>query len=267
MAAPPPPPPPPPLPPPRLLDSAFLDAAFPGRLAVIVLNRPLSPLAPALLARAALRLAADGGANRLHDGLPRLLPAEAPDAERARLAPHAVLGDLDSARPEVLDYYRDLGVDVQDLSADQMTTDLEKCLAAAAAAHAAAPLAAVVALGALGGRLDHTLAALAALHAFRELPIILIGGGNAARLVPAGRARLRPHAAREGPPCGLVPLAGPAVASSRGLRWELAATALRVGGLVSTSNSWVAPEIEVETDADLVWTITIREEGGDAAAA
>jgi thiamine pyrophosphokinase len=36
---------------------------------------------------------------------------------------------MDSARPEVLDFYRQHGAEVIDLSEDQDTTDLHKCLA------------------------------------------------------------------------------------------------------------------------------------------
>lgn len=43
----------------------------------------------------------------------------------------------------------------------------------------------------------------------------------------------------EGPECGLVPLAGPATATSTGLLYNVDDTPLRVGGLVSTSNQIV----------------------------
>lgn len=69
--------------------------------------------------------------------------------------------------------------------------------------------------GALGGRLDHTLSALSTLHAHRAVSLVLLGDDNLARLVPAGRAIIRPNRRVEGPSCGLVPVAGPAVASSR----------------------------------------------------
>ena len=70
--------------------------------------------------------------------------------------------------------------------------------------------------------------------------------------------------------CGLIPLQGPAVATSRGLRWNLDATEMRFGGLVSTSNIIEGEEVWVETDADLIWTAELREEeagGGGGARA
>lgn len=68
----------------------------------------------------------------------------------------------------------------------------------------------------MGGRLDHTLANLSTLHMFRHLNIALVGEGNLVRLVRAGRALIRPWGQGEGPHCGLIPLNGPAVASSTG---------------------------------------------------
>lgn len=77
-----------------------------------------------------------------------------------------------------------------------------------------APARSLAPAGGLGGRLDHTLSSLSTLHGHRDLNLVLIGDGNLARLVPAGRALIRPHRPLEGPSCGLIPTAGPAVASS-----------------------------------------------------
>ncbi len=163
-------------------------------------------------------------------------------------------------RPEVRQFYVSQGVPVVDLSHDQDTTDLTKCViytesllhkqqqaqqqpqqqeqeqeqpqqqagsepgaaadggagtgpgsaAAAAAAAGGARRAgyAIVALGALGGRLDHTLGNINTLHMFPHLNLLLMGDGNLARLLPAGRSVIRPDRRREGPTCGLVPLVG-----------------------------------------------------------
>lgn len=39
-----------------------------------------------------------------------------------------IIGDLDSIRPEVAAHYRDRGAQVLDLSHDQDSTDLQKCV-------------------------------------------------------------------------------------------------------------------------------------------
>ena len=87
---------------------------------------------------------------------------------------------------------------------------------------------------------------------------------------------MRTRALRRAPPA-----AGPAVATSSGLRWNLAATRLAMGELVrhrlrhrlaravplcnnaaapqvSTSNCVVAAEVIVQTDAPLVWTTQLH---------
>lgn len=166
---------------------------------------------------ASLRICADGGANRLYDEVARR-QAGAPDGP-AHL-PTAIVGDLDSIRPEVAAFYRAAGVEIVDLSADQDSTDLQKCVEFAAARRGTAG-GHIVALGAHGGRLDHILSNLGALYRYRDLELVLVGDGNATRLVRAGTTVLHVARGREGPACGLVPLAGPARATTKGLRWDM----------------------------------------------
>ena len=66
------------------------------------------------------KICADGGANRLRDSLQQL-------AAEQQL-PDAVVGDLDSIRPAVRQQLQQAGVHIDDLSHDQDSTDLEKCL-------------------------------------------------------------------------------------------------------------------------------------------
>lgn len=65
---------------------------------------------------ATLRVCADGGANRLYDELPAMLLGQSADAVRSAYLPTAIQGDMDSIRPDVLDFYRQRGVPVHDLS-------------------------------------------------------------------------------------------------------------------------------------------------------
>lgn len=255
------------------------------------------PSVTLLRAAADTRICADGGANRIFDALVEEGARQrgagggaeagargtgsALGAADASVLPHAVLGDLDSIRPDVIEAYRRQGVDVIDLSHDQDSTDLTKCVrhveallrlqpqpqqarsaegrgaAEQRAAEEAAEQHVIVALGALGGRLDQTVANLNTLHMFAHLDIVLWGQGNLARLVRPGTAVIRPDRAYEGPHCGLFPLAGPAVASSSGLRWNVADTRMTFGGLLSTSNIVDADEVAVSTDVPLVWTTEV----------
>ena len=81
--------------------------------------------------------------------------------------------------------------------------------------------------GALGGRVDHTLSNLNCLFLNETLNLVLLGDGNACRAVPAGASVIVPAAGVDGPACGLIPLKGPAVASTTGLRWNLGATSIK----------------------------------------
>ncbi|KAL4423196.1 hypothetical protein ABPG77_000329 [Micractinium sp. CCAP 211/92] len=252
----------------RVLDSRFLgerpDAlGVEGQqLAVILLNWTLPDLTPLLWSKATLRLCADGGANRLYDELPRMLPGRPADAVRAQYLPHIIKGDMDSLRPDVADFYRRHGVPIEDLSADQDSTDLQKCIEFARQQAEEQQLhlqqLTLVALGALGGRLDHTLSNLSTLYMHPDMNLVLLGDGNLARLVPAGRTVIRPDKRVEGPHCGLVPCAGGAVTTISGLRWNLHNAPMAFGGLVSTSNIMEADEIHVESDVGLVWTTCLR---------
>ncbi|KAL6766471.1 TPK1 [Auxenochlorella protothecoides x Auxenochlorella symbiontica] len=240
----------------RVLTSTFLeeDAASSDRpLAAVLLNWTLPSLAARVWQRATLRICADGGANRLYDELRG--PSHASDSAPMPL-PHAIIGDLDSIRPEVAAYYHDAGVAITDLSHDQDSTDLQKCVDYAAA-HGCRPQH-IVAFGAHGGRLDHILSNLGCLYRYRHLSLVLMGEGNITRLVPRGRTIVRPHADLEGPACGLVPLAGPARASTQGLKWDMDDTEMRMGGLLSTSNILEAEEVVVESDSDLIWTVQCK---------
>ncbi|KAI3436160.1 hypothetical protein D9Q98_002217 [Chlorella vulgaris] len=249
----------------RLLCSRFLSShgiSAQDHLAVVLLNWTLPQLTPRLWHTATLRVCADGGANRLYDELPGMLPGESAEAVRAQYLPTAIQGDLDSIRPDVVDFYRRHGVPVHDLSGDQDSTDLQKCIAYvrqhAKEQNLELRHLTLAALGALGGRLDHSLSSLSTLHTHRDLNLVLLGDGNLARLVPAGRCTIRPDRSLEGPSCGLVPCGGPAVATSSGLRWNLHDTEMRIGALVSTSNLIADDEVVVESDADLVWTTQLK---------
>lgn len=290
---------------------------------LVVLNHHLPAVTAQLWPAAVLRVAADGGANRIHDELPPLARRVArarrrwqkqqqqkqhllagggggaaggaeddddddspdeddPSFHPLAFVPDALVGDLDSVRPEVKELYASRGSRVTDLSHDQDSTDLDKCLAhveshlaawaaggGQAAAAAASPDAAppppptlpphhVVVVGALGGRLDHTLSNLGALHRFPHLSVTIWSDGNTVRLVRGGSGggggdasstaaapsssspstRVVSDRRVEGPACGVVPLAGEATVTSRGLRWDMSATRLAfgVGGMLSTSN-------------------------------
>ena len=206
---------------------------------------------------------ADGGANRLYDELPEMLAkaSMATDdddehehdknafarAVREAHVPRAIVGDLDSVRPEVLAFYQKRGCLTVDLSHDQDTTDLHKAVtwlerdyerdgAASRKTSGDGRRRRVLVAGALGGRFDHEMAHLSCLHAFADTEMVLLGRTSTARLIPKGVTVIVPDAAAEGPTCGLFPMLGPATVSTSGLRWNLDSRVLTFGTNISTSN-------------------------------
>lgn len=113
----------------NILHSSFLEQG--GRdisLGIILLNCPLPRLVTHLWDRAALRICADGGANRLFDEFPKLVSSQSVSAVQETYLPDLIVGDMDSIRPAVKAFYKERGVQLEDLSHDQMTTDLTKAI-------------------------------------------------------------------------------------------------------------------------------------------
>ncbi|KAI0497880.1 hypothetical protein KFK09_021118 [Dendrobium nobile] len=230
--------------------------------ALIILNQRLPGFAPLLWERAKLRVCADGGANRLFDGMPEFFLDDDPGEVRRRYKPDLVIGDMDSIRAEVKDYYSDLGVKILDESHDQDTTDLHKCVAFVCDGQHILEKSnlCILVLGALGGRFDHEIGNINVLHRFSNMRIILLSDDCLIYLLPkTHRHEIYIEPSVEGPHCGLIPVGAPSTCTSTtGLQWNLSETGMHFGGLVSTSNIVREAKITVHSDVDLLWTISIR---------
>ena len=164
----------------------------------------------AALGHAPILVAADGGVDR---------------ALALGAVPDAVVGDMDSASDAAR---RRLGPDRFHRIAEQESTDFDKALR-----HIRAPL--VLAVGCLGGRVDHELAVLGALVR-RARPCLLIGaqdlvfhagGGAALDLAHGDRLSLFPMRAVSG--------------RSEGLEWPIEGIAFAPDGKIGTSNRVTGP--------------------------
>lgn len=168
----------------------------------------------AALALAPVLVAADGGADR---------------ALRLGREPVAVIGDLDSlsaaARARLAGRLHPLD--------EQETTDFDKALRSVAAPF-------VIALGVLGGRVDHELAALATLAAQPERPVVALGARDAVFAAPP---RLRLDLAA-GDRLSLFPLA-PVTGTSQGLYWPIAGLAFAPLTRIGTSNRVTSGPVEL----------------------
>ncbi|XP_023645463.1 thiamine pyrophosphokinase 1 isoform X1 [Capsella rubella] len=235
------------------------------RYALVVLNQNLPRFTPLLWEHATLRLCADGGANRIYDELPLFFPHEDASSIRNRYKPDVIKGDMDSIRRDVLDFYVSLGTQVIDESHDQDTTDLDKCILYIrdSASNLESSRFQILATGALGGRFDHEAGNLNVLYRYPDTRIVLLSDDCLIQLLPKNHLHeLHIQSSLEGPHCGLIPIGTPsAKTTTSGLKWDLSNTEMRFGGLISTSNLVKEEKITVESDSDLLWTISIKKTG------
>ncbi|MGQ0565710.1 MAG: thiamine diphosphokinase [Gemmobacter sp.] len=169
------------------------------------------------LARAPVLVAADGGADR---------------ALALGAVPVAVIGDFDSIGPAARARLAGVCHEV----AEQETTDFDKALRSIRAPF-------VIALGVLGGRVDHELAALSAL-AGQAMPVVALGREDVVFAAPADLTlRLR-----AGDRLSLYPL-GPVTGQSRGLDWPIDGLVLSPQGRLGTSNRVTAGTVTLAFDA------------------
>lgn len=206
---------------------------------VIVANAPGLNAAPfrALLAAADLVIAADGGGNALF---------------AAGLAPHLLVGDLDSLAPEAAAAFAGAGALVERHPAEKDETDLELALLAAVARGAAR----IDVLGGMGGRWDQALANVAML-ALPEL------AGRRVRLLDVGQEAYlargeTPIPGERGETVSLLPLGGPARGiTTRGLRYPLRDAELRYERSRGVSNVIVAPPAHVTVREGLLLVVRL----------
>ncbi|MBA0845983.1 hypothetical protein Goarm_022726 [Gossypium armourianum] len=214
------------------------------------------------LTTAQLHLCADGGANRLYDEMPLFFPQEDASDVRRRYKPDVIKGDMDSIRREVLEFYASLGTEIVDKSHDQDTTDLHKCVTYIrdSASGLDKSNLCILVVGALGGRFDHEMGNLNVICRFSYMRIVLLSNDSLIHLLPRTYCHeIHIQTSVEGPHCGLIPIGTPSKSSTTtGLQWDLNNTAMEFGGLVSTSNIVKEEKVTVQSDCDLLWTISIK---------
>jgi len=189
-----------------------------------------------------LVLAADGGAAWLAE---------------AGVSPHWLIGDLDSADPDLVARLTASGVAVERYPADKDASDLELSLQAALRAGADD----IVILGALGGVVDHLLANVLLLETGRTaVPgVRLTYGGTTVRLLHGpGRLDL---GAPVGSRVSLLPLGTADGVATRGLRWPLTDEPLAAGSSRGLANRIDTAPAEVAIRSGQLLVVTMTEEG------
>ncbi|KAK1723275.1 hypothetical protein CaCOL14_007109 [Colletotrichum acutatum] len=232
---------------------------------LIVLNQPVrqTPVFDSLWTNALTRVAADGGANRLHD----LNKA----AEAQSRPPYnnldVIIGDLDSLLPSVKDYYTTLEKPAQVIhDPDQYSTDFAKAVSWIRSNHG--PKTDIVALGGLGGRVDQGLSQVHHLYLFQPGPdyaqgkLYLVSGQSLTFLLKPGQHSIWVREDGEdvfGKHVGIIPIGGTSYITTKGLEWDVENWETKFGGHISTSNH-VLPEtkvVEIETTETVLFTIAL----------
>ncbi|EFQ33748.1 thiamine pyrophosphokinase [Colletotrichum graminicola] len=237
----------------------------PADFALIVLNQPVKQTSvfDSLWTNALTRVAADGGANRLHD---------MSETAEARSHPpltnlDVIIGDLDSLRPSVRDYYTKLEKPAEVIhDPDQYSTDFGKAVSWIRSNHG--PNTDIVALGGLGGRVDQGLSQVHHLYLFQPGPdyaqgkLYLVSGQSLTFLLKPGRHSIRVREGGDdvfGKHVGILPIGGTSHITTKGLEWDVENWETKFGGHVSTSNH-VLPEtevVEIETTSTVLFTIAL----------
>jgi thiamine pyrophosphokinase len=220
---------------------------------VLMLNSPtaIPSFFGALWTSDKFRACADGASNRLFD------------RAKDNLHPHLIVGDLDSARQEVLRHYEARGTLVARRPC-QDTTDFEKLIKFEPVSDALLHRdGATAVLGGLGGLLSHQLANMNALLRismsqdadFRN-PLMFLDERETCLVLRPGVTRFEDV---DPVHCALVPLFGEAShVTTKGLRWDLKNQTLSFGGLVSTSNECKEGTVEIMTEQPLLWIFETR---------
>ncbi|KAL2070525.1 hypothetical protein VTL71DRAFT_13551 [Oculimacula yallundae] len=227
--------------------------------AILVLNQALrlpAAVYSRLWASSIFKVAADGGANRIHD-----LNTQ----NDIDLSVDSVIGDLDSLLPEVRTYWESRDVPVIH-DPDQYSTDFGKAVKHIRSSPARETMDIVV-IGGLGGRVDQGITTLSHLYTFQQDPeyasgrMYLLSSESITFVLKAGRHRIRAKEEFEGiklgKHVGIIPLKEPSIITTEGLEWDVQKWDTEVGGQMSTSNHVREEMVTVETTKDVLFTIDL----------
>lgn len=223
--------------------------------AVLILNQPINEHAlRAVINDATLVVCADGGANRLFD------LAKTYHGEFSQVRVDAIVGDLDSLRPQVREHFRQQGVIVEE-NPDQYSTDFQKCLkwirrhteqlrVSRANAETLAP-ADVVAIGGLGGRVDQGFSQIHHLYLAQDDAellngrIYLLSEQSLSFVLETGWNVIHVDRDTFNENVGIIPVLGSAIITTKGLEWDVEDWKTEFGGQVSTSNHIRSDKLEI----------------------
>ncbi|KAJ8917172.1 hypothetical protein NQ315_012664 [Exocentrus adspersus] len=182
------------------------------------------------------------------------------------LQPDLITGDMDSLPKEVLGCFQNGGTKII-VTPDQDETDYTKALRELKL-HCNSENVHVDTIYVLAdtcGRFDQIMANINTLYKSRDIltdtKVYQVASTSITWLLSKGRHSISvPVVLRDSQEwCALIPIGGPCVVTSTGLKWNLDNRKLEFGVLVSTSNTYDgSPVVTIETDAPLVWSMGIQ---------
>ncbi|HEX9253470.1 MAG TPA: thiamine diphosphokinase [Ignavibacteriaceae bacterium] len=174
---------------------------------------------------------ADGGAN---------------SAKKLGIIPDFIIGDLDSAAPNTLKYFRSKSTIIK--IKRQNDTDVEKCLKFAIKKK----FDEVVLLGVTGDRLDHTICNLGiVMKFFSKIKINLVS--ESSYLIPINKDTI--FKSEIGETISIYAFDKNTLITSTGLKYKFYKTALPFGVKESTSNVSVSSSVKLNVSGGIVFVI------------
>jgi len=209
-------------------------------------------------------IVADGAANRFYDNCKK-------ESLHEVFFPHILVGDFDSIKKDVMEYYQTREVQIVH-NTSQDDTDLEKCLKHLQTKFLDEGLYdqskqyKIVIAGGLGGRLDHTLNNIHILHKFadrnakyKNVSIHLMDDNSIGTCIMPGVTKyIKAQEFELNKGCGIFPMLGEEVnVQTKGLKWNITKESkMSFKEFVSSSNEMLEEVIEFETDKIIFWTTT-----------
>ncbi|MCK5793594.1 MAG: thiamine diphosphokinase [Anaerolineales bacterium] len=168
--------------------------------------------------------------------------------------PGILIGDLDSTDPELVEKWREEGVEIIQHPEDKDQTDLELALMLAQDRGARK----IVVHGAVGGRLDMTFGNLSLLaHPLLKTPTTLVNGAEEVHLLHAGE--MLTLVGEPGEVISLLPIQpGNSNVSTRGLKYTLKNEPLEFGFSRGISNQLIGKRATVHLESGLLAVIHTR---------
>ena len=170
------------------------------------------------------------------------------------IAPHTIIGDLDSLSADEAAAFKAAGAEIIQHPPEKDETDLELALRHCRLLGATS----IAILGAFGGRIDQTLAniLLLAQPEYSDIDIVAVDGDQSLRLLRPGRHGIE---GESGDTISLIPLSGAAEGiRTRRLLYPLRGERLRRGPARGLSNVMLGGSAEIEFDAGLLLLVHTR---------